>query len=88
MSVKPLKKGDKVVMHTCMEAEAHDGKIWTCRSNEFKHHPSHNYTSVMLEGYSGSFKTEFLQKVNVSKELLTAIRALNIKQDNPGQGWF
>lgn len=66
MSVKPLKKGDKVVMHTCMEAEAHDGTIWTCTTDEFKHHPKHDYTVIMLDGFSGSFQTEYLQKINIS----------------------
>jgi hypothetical protein len=65
MSVKPLTKGDKVVMHTCIEAKTHDGVIWTCTTDEFKHHPNHDYTVIMLEGYRGSFATEYLQKVNV-----------------------
>jgi hypothetical protein len=65
MSAKPLKKGDKVVMHTCGEAEHYDGKIWTCRTDESKLHPSHNYTVVWLEDFSGCFATEYLQKVNV-----------------------
>lgn len=65
MSVKALQKGDQVVMHSCMEAEQHDGQLWTCETNEFKLHPTHNYTVIMLDGYSGSFATEYLQKVNV-----------------------
>lgn len=62
-----LKKGDLVVMHTCMEADnpKNEGKIWTCKSDEFKHHPSHDYTVIMLEGFSGSFATKYLQKVNL-----------------------
>ncbi|URJ45154.1 hypothetical protein MF628_004936 [Paenibacillus polymyxa] len=61
-----LQKGDQVVMHTCMEHDHPDnfGKIWTCRSDEFQH-KGHDYGSVFLEGFSGSFSTEFLQKVNV-----------------------
>lgn len=60
--------GDLVVMHTCMEADnpANAGKIWTCKSDEFKHHPTHDYTVIMLEGFSGSFATKYLQKVDVS----------------------
>lgn len=65
MSVKPLRKGDKVVMHTCIEAESNNGTVWTCETNEFKHHSNHDYTVVMLEGYSGSFAAEYLQKVNI-----------------------
>lgn len=60
-----LKKGNKVVMHTCMEASEHDGKIWTCRTDEQKLHPKHDFTVVWLEGFSGSFHTEFLQRVNM-----------------------
>jgi hypothetical protein len=30
-----LKKGDKVVMHSCGEADYYKGKIWTCRSDQF-----------------------------------------------------
>ena len=67
MSATKLKKGDKVVMHTCMESKKHDGKIWTCKSDEFKHHPSHDYTVIMLQEFSGSFATEFLQKVNLDQ---------------------
>lgn len=62
-----LQKGDQVVMHTCMEHDHPDnfGKIWTCRSDEFQH-KGHDYGSIFLEGYSGSFSTEFLQKVDIS----------------------
>ncbi|MEC4566749.1 hypothetical protein L8C07_12405 [Paenibacillus sp. CMAA1739] len=62
-----LQKGDQVVMHTCMEHDHPDnfGKIWTCRSDEFQH-KGHDYGSIFLEGFSGSFSTEFLQKVDVS----------------------
>ncbi|URJ50710.1 hypothetical protein [Paenibacillus polymyxa] len=62
-----LQKGDQVVMHTCMEHDHPDnfGKIWTCRTDEFQH-KGHDYGSIFLEGFSGSFSTEFLQKVDVS----------------------
>ncbi|QYK62609.1 hypothetical protein [Paenibacillus sp. S25] len=62
-----LQKGDQVVMHTCMEHDHPDnfGKIWTCRSDEFQH-KGHDYGSIFLEDFSGSFSTEFLQKVDVS----------------------
>lgn len=58
-----LKKGDKVVMYTCLEAETHNGRIWTCEGDEFKANSSGN--GVFLEGFSGWFYTEYLQKVNV-----------------------
>lgn len=55
-------KGDKVVMHTCMEAKHYNGKIWECATDSWD-----NYGTelVMLEGFSGGFCTEFLQKVNI-----------------------
>ncbi|MNW54884.1 hypothetical protein D3C74_325080 [compost metagenome] len=66
-----LKKGDQVVMHTCMEHDHpdHFGKIWTCKTDSFQH-KGHDYYSIFLEGFSGSFSTEFLQKVNI-EPLLT-----------------
>jgi hypothetical protein len=30
-----FKKGDKVVMHTCVEAKRYDGEIWTCKTDEY-----------------------------------------------------
>ncbi|WMT42820.1 hypothetical protein RE628_11335 [Paenibacillus sp. D2_2] len=66
-----LKKGDLVVMHTCMEHDHPDnfGKIWTCRSDEFQH-KGHDYGSIFLDGFSGSFSTEFLQKVKIEPLLI------------------
>lgn len=61
-----LKKGDKVVMHTCMEAvhPKNYGKIWICRTDESE--VSWTRPNVVwLEGYAGAFSTEFLQKVNI-----------------------
>jgi hypothetical protein len=61
-----LKKGDKVVMHTCIEAKnpKNYGKIWTCRTDEQKVTWT-NPNVVWLDGYSGAFSVEFLQKVNI-----------------------
>lgn len=56
-----LKKGDLVVMHSCMEAELNKGIVWKCAGDEFN--PS--APAVFLEGFSGHFATEFLQKVDV-----------------------
>jgi len=63
-----LKKGDKVVMHTCMEHDnpKYYGKVWTCKSDAFRH-KGHDYCSIFLEGFSGSFSTEFLQLVNLDE---------------------
>ena len=30
-----LKKGDKVVMHSCAEADHDFGKIWTCATDSY-----------------------------------------------------
>lgn len=60
-----LKKGEKVVMHTCGEAEQYDGKIWTCKTDEYEKGESvYKQRLVFLEGFSGCFAVEFLQKVN------------------------
>jgi hypothetical protein len=60
-----LKTGDKVVMHTCGEAEHHDGKIWTCRTDEFK--SSSGQYVIFLEGFSGHFKTGYLQRIRMEE---------------------
>jgi hypothetical protein len=57
-----LKRGDKVVMHTCLEAEHYDGKIWTVSSKPWNLCGSE---VVLLDGFSGGFATEYLQKVNI-----------------------
>ncbi|PPA82581.1 hypothetical protein C4A75_18490 [Brevibacillus laterosporus] len=60
-----LKKGDQVVMHTCIEANNSNnyGRIWTCRTDEFT--TESRAQVVFLEGFSGYFLTKFLQKVNL-----------------------
>lgn len=64
MNTKILKKGDKVVMHTCMESKGKNfGKIWTCRTDSFKNDAGDEV--VFLDGFSGSFDTEFLQPVSL-----------------------
>ncbi|MCY7692173.1 hypothetical protein MH111_17235 [Bacillus altitudinis] len=56
-----LKKGDLVVMHSCIEAVLSEGRVWKCKGDEFN--PS--APAVFLEGFSGHFAAEFLQKVDV-----------------------
>lgn len=63
METKKLKKGEKVVMHTSMEADYYDGKIWTCRGDEFP--SSSGYPVVFLEGFSGYFSVQYLQRVKI-----------------------
>lgn len=58
-----LKKGDTVVMHSCGEAEHYDGKIWVCRNDEFI--SSSGSPAVFLEGFSGYFYSEYLQRVDL-----------------------
>lgn len=58
-----LKKGDKVVMHTCGEAEHYKGKVWTCNSDEFT--SSSKEQVVFLEGFSGYFLVKYLQVVDL-----------------------
>lgn len=65
-----LRKGDRVVMHTCMESKGENfGKIWTCRTDSFKNDAGDEV--VFLDGFSGSFDTEFLQPVSVSVNGMT-----------------
>lgn len=59
---KKLNKGDTVVMHTCGEAEHHNGKIWTVSSDEWM---LCQEPVVMLEGFSGAFLTKYLQFVDL-----------------------
>lgn len=69
-----LKQGDMVVMHTCMEHDNPDnfGKIWTCKTDSFRH-KGHDYDSIFLDGFSGSFSAEFLQKVDMAEAQKTKI---------------
>jgi len=56
-----FKRGDKVVMHTCMEAimPKYKGKIWTCQTDSFRDKGGEEV--VFLDGFSGYFSTEFLK---------------------------
>lgn len=60
-----FKKGDKVLMHTCGEANfpKYKGKIWTCKTDSYKDRA--NQDVVFLEGFSGYFSCEYLQIVDV-----------------------
>lgn len=70
---EPLKKGELVVMHTCVESRnpKYEGKIWTCKTDQFTRGECvYAQDSIFLEGFTGSFAPEFLQRVNV-EPLLT-----------------
>jgi len=60
-----LKKGDTVVMHSCMEADhpKYAGKVWTCKTDPIKR--GQDRYVVLLEGFSGTFAAEFLQRVHL-----------------------
>lgn len=76
-----FKKGDKVVMHTCIEAEKYNGKIWTCRTDEFTRGEGvYEESLVFLEGFSGSFAAEYLQKLNITDD--KELEILNLKENN------
>jgi hypothetical protein len=67
-----LKKGDKVVMHTCIEAEnpKNEGRIWTCKIDEYTQGEGvYKQNLIFLEGFSGSFSTKFLQKINLESNI-------------------
>jgi hypothetical protein len=64
MDAEILKKGDYVVMHTCIEAKCYTGKLWKCRSDQEIN--SSGNKVVFLEGFSGSFSSKHLQKVNIN----------------------
>jgi len=75
-----LKKDDKVVMHTCMESEGKNySRIWSCETDEFiKGDGVYKQNLIFLEGFSGYFATEFLQKINIPED----IDLLNLKENN------
>lgn len=83
-----LKQGDKVVMHTCMEHDHPDnfGKIWTCKTDSFRH-KGHDYDSIFLEGFSGSFSTEFLQKVVLPTDEMERLKARTEESERDSQDW-
>ena len=60
-----FKKGDKVVMHTCLEAKSpkYKDKLWICQTDSFLSRGREDV--VFLEDFSGYFATEFLQRVTI-----------------------
>lgn len=60
-----LKKGDKVVMHTCGEANfpKYKGKLWTCLTDSYL--GGGKQELVFLEDFSGAFSVKFLQIVKI-----------------------
>ena len=58
-----FEKGDKVVMHTCGEADYYKGKVWECQTDSYKDRGGSDV--VFLKNFSGCFSTKFLQKVQM-----------------------
>ena len=73
-----LKKGDKVVMHTCGEAEYYYGQIWTCQYDQFN--AKNGSPVVFLEGFSGYFLVEYLQYVEPKQIKDTSVWIRVIKE--------
>lgn len=53
--------GDKVIMHTCAEAEKYKGRVFYVASEPWDLCGSE---VVFLDGYKGGFAIEYLRKVN------------------------
>lgn len=58
---KTLKKGDKVIMHTCWEASfpQNKDKVWTCQTDSYLDNAKQDV--VFLEGFSGCFSAQYLK---------------------------
>jgi hypothetical protein len=58
-----FKKGDKVVMHTCMESKLvrYKDKEWVCLTDSYLDRG--NQDVVFLEGFSGCFASKYLKKI-------------------------
>lgn len=70
--MKGLKKGDLVIMHTCGESLApkNKGRIWVCKTDEYvTGEKPYEQQLVFLEGFSGSFATKYLEKINAEQNV-------------------
>lgn len=56
-----LKKGDKVIMHNCVEAEFYKATQWVCQTNSFNDRGGQDV--VFLENFSGYFIAKYLKKI-------------------------
>lgn len=55
-----MKKGDKVMMVNCGEADFHKDKVWVCRTDSFVEKHGDKKDVIFLEGYGGYFLCECL----------------------------
>jgi len=86
-----LKKGDIVVMHTCGEAENYAGKLWACKTDEYincEGQGIYEQKLVFLEGFSGSFLTKYLQKVDVTPYVEELSRLYNARYSEVRESHF
>lgn len=60
-----FKKGDTVVMHSCVEASFYKGKIWTCLTDSYLDRGKQEV--VFIEGFSGCFSAKCLQIVELKR---------------------
>lgn len=58
-----FKKGDKVIMKGCYEAtlDEYKDKVWTCYTDSYICKSKEE--NVFLEGFSGCFSVEFLERL-------------------------
>ncbi|MCL5117052.1 MAG: hypothetical protein M1272_07880 [Firmicutes bacterium] len=61
---RSLKRGDRVRMVRCGEAEQFGDRIWVCATDEFESGHSLVQRLVGLEGFSGTFLAECLELVD------------------------
>lgn len=67
-SAQGLKKGDIVVMHSCIESKYHYGELWECREDSFTPKGCVG-ERVFLVGFSGAFCLKKLQLVKIDTGL-------------------
>ena len=58
-----LKVGDKVVMHTCLEAKRYEEKFGLVEQSNLKQVVVHKW--CVLEGFSGYFSVKYLQRISL-----------------------
>lgn len=58
-----LKKGDKVIMHTCYEStlDKYKNKEWICETDSFFSRSKEEV--VFLQDFSGYFSCEYLRRI-------------------------
>ncbi|MEK5331525.1 hypothetical protein [Lysinibacillus sp. FSL W8-0992] len=65
-----LEKGNKVVMHSCIEAKHYEGIVWTCSTGEQDLCGS---PVVWLEDYCGAFAAKYLRKISENENTVPCV---------------